>query len=356
VIQEPSSDYQVDSLTKFAFVPEVIGALRRIAEETDYRLVMVTNQDGLGTAAFPTDTFLPPHRLMLLTLQGEGVRFDEVLIDASFPDDNSPSRKPRTGLVDKYLNGSLDYEHSYVVGDRDTDMELAKNMGIRAIRYCPDACPDIRNDDGVQLCRSWNEIYRFVKNGSRQATVARKTAETDITITVNLNGTGQCSIDTGIAFFNHALEQIARHGSIDLHIAAKGDLEVDEHHTIEDTGIALGECFRAALGSKRGIERYAFALPMDDAKAEALLDLGGRAYLAWQVARFEREYVGDFPTEMAKHFFDSFCQSAKCNLHITACGENTHHTLEAIFKAFARCLRDAVRQTGTAMPSTKGTI
>jgi imidazoleglycerol-phosphate dehydratase/histidinol-phosphatase len=352
LIKEPATDYQVDSLSKFAFVPEVIGALRRIVEETDYHLVMVTNQDGLGTASFPLEDFLPLQQLLLNTLQGEGICFDEILIDKSLPEANAPTRKPRTGMVEKYLNELLDYEHSYVIGDRPTDVELAKNMGIRAIYFGENKVEEAH----VALCTpSWNELYSFIKNGSRQATVKRKTAETDVVVTVDLNGTGHSVLNTGIPFFDHMLEQIARHGNIDVHLTVTGDLKVDEHHTIEDTGIALGECFRAALGSKKGIERYAFALPMDESKAEVLLDFGGRACLVWN-ARFDREYVGEFPTEMAKHFFDAFCQSAKCNLHVTATGENTHHQLEAIFKAFARCLRDATRQTGTGIPSSKGVV
>jgi imidazoleglycerol-phosphate dehydratase/histidinol-phosphatase len=360
IIKEPATDFQVDNLNKFSFIPGVIGALRHIVEKTDYRLVMVSNQDGLGTAAFPTADFLPCHQLMLDTLSGEGVRFDEVLIDKSFPADNSPNRKPRTGMVEKYLNDLLDYDHSYVIGDRPTDVELAKNMGIRSIRLVTAADGDVPPSPDTKAealtFSSWNDISRFLIRGSRQATVTRTTAETDISVTLDLNGTGQCAVNTGIPFFDHMLEQIARHGGMDLHLAVDGDLEVDEHHTIEDSGIALGNAFREALGSKKGIERYAFALPMDEAKAEMLLDFGGRAYLAWNVAPFDREYVGEFPTEMAKHFFGSFCEAAKCNLHIAASGENAHHILEAIFKTFAKCLREAVRQTGTGIPSSKGII
>lgn len=352
IIKEPPVDFQVDSLAKLEFVPGVIGALRRIVEQTDYRLVMVSNQDGLGTDAFPMEDFLPPHEMMLATLAGEGVVFDDMLIDDSFPEANSPRRKPRTGMVEKYMNDTLDAANSYVVGDRLTDMQLAANMGIRGIFLGNEAVGDLP----VALCSgSWDEIYTFLKNGSRKATATRKTSETEITVELDLNGSGNNRIATGLSFFDHMLEQIARHGGVDLNITVKGDLHVDEHHTIEDTGIVLGECFREALGRKKGIERYGFALPMDESKAEVLLDFGGRVCLEWDVA-FNREYVGDFPTEMTKHFFASFCQGAACNLHVSARGENMHHLIEAIFKAFARSIKSAVNQTGTAIPSSKGTI
>lgn len=352
IIQEPPVDFQVDSLSKFEFVPGVIGALRRIVEETDYRLVMVSNQDGLGTPAFPMEDFLPPQELMLKTLAGEGIVFDEILIDESFPEDHSPRRKPRTGMVEKYLNEYLDYDHSYVIGDRLTDMQLAANMGIRGI-FLGDSFPE-----GLPVAlnsSSWGEIATFLKSGSRKAKICRKTSETSVLVELDLNGGGRPDIHTGIAFFDHMLEQIARHGGVDLTVKVSGDLEVDEHHTIEDTGIVLGECFAEALGRKKGIERYGFALPMDETRAEVLLDFGGRACLVWQV-ELCREYVGDFPTEMTKHFFDSFCQSCKCNLHVTASGENTHHLIEGIFKAFARAIKAAIRQTGTGIPSSKGVV
>lgn len=352
IIQEPPVDFQVDSLSKFEFLPGVIGALRRVVEETDYRLVMVSNQDGLGTPAFPMEDFLPPQELMLKTLAGEGVTFDDILIDDSFPEDNSPRRKPRTGMVEKYLNEYLDYENSYVIGDRLTDMQLAANMGIRGI-FLGDAptgdLPVVLNST------SWGEIATFLKSGSRKAKISRQTSETSVLVELDLNGSGRPDIHTGLAFFDHMLEQIARHGGVDLTVQVSGDLEVDEHHTIEDTGIVLGECFAQALGRKKGIERYGFALPMDEAKAEVLLDFGGRACLEWQV-ELSREYVGDFPTEMTKHFFDSFCQSCKCNLHVTASGENTHHVIEGVFKAFARAIKAAIRQTGIGIPSSKGVV
>lgn len=352
IIKEPPVDFQVDSLEKLEFVPGVIGALRRIVSETDYRLVMVSNQDGLGTPSFPMADFLPPQQLMLKTLAGEGIVFDEILIDESFPEDNSFRRKPRTGMVDKYLNEYLDYNNSYVIGDRLTDMQLAANMGIRGIflgENPGDELPITLNTF------SWDEIAAYLKAGSRKVAICRKTSETSVKVELDLNGEGRARIKTGLAFFDHMLEQIARHGGVDLAIEVAGDLQVDEHHTIEDTGIVLGECFAEALGCKKGIERYGFALPMDEAKAEVLLDFGGRVCLEWNVS-LEREYVGDFPTEMTKHFFASFCQGCKCNLHVTASGENTHHVVEAVFKAFARAVKAAVRQTGTGIPSSKGIV
>lgn len=352
LIKEPPGNFQVDRPEKLEFMPGVIGALRQITEETDYRLVMVSNQDGLGSMAFPMADFLLPQQILLKTLEGEGIVFDEILIDPSLPEENSPFRKPETGMVRKYLNEYLDYENSYVIGDRLTDMQLAANMGVKGIflgeKFTEEGQAEL-------VTTSWEKIAAFLKSGSRKAEMVRKTSETEIQCELDLNGQGACEITTGIAFFDHMLEQIARHGGVDLKIRVSGDLEVDEHHTIEDTGIVLGECFAEALGSKRGIERYGFALPMDEAKAEVLLDFGGRACLEWKVC-FHREYVGDFPTEMTRHFFASFCQGCKCNLHISAEGENTHHLIEAVFKAFARALRSAIRQTGKGIPSSKGKI
>lgn len=352
ILQEPSSDCQIDRLEKFEFIPGVIGALSQLAAETDYRFVMVSNQDGLGSPVFPLENFLPWQQLMLKTLEGEGVCFDEVLIDNSFPEEFSYRRKPSAGMVEKYLNELLDRENSYVIGDRLSDMQLAANMGIRGIYRGEEAPADLP----VACCtKSWFEIRDFLKRGCRRVKIERRTLETAVGVELDLNGCGRVGIETGIAFFDHMLEQIARHGGVDLHVQVKGDLEVDEHHTIEDTAIVLGEAFRETLGSKKGIERYGFALPMDESKAEVLLDFGGRACLVWDVA-FAREYVGNFPTEMTRHFFASFCESSKCNLHIEAKGENTHHLIEAIFKAFARCIRMAIRQTGTDIPSSKGTL
>ena len=352
IIREPETDFQIDELSKFCFFPGVIGALRKIAEETDYRLVLVTNQDGLGTGRFPAETFWPLQQLMERTLEGEGIVFDEILIDSSLPEEYSFGRKPGIGLVEKYLNENLDYENSYVIGDRLTDMQLAANMGLKGIYL---GMQDWKDLPVVYVSRDWNMIYAFLKQRSRRVERVRKTEETDVRISLNLEGSGRGKVHTGIAFFDHMLLQVARHGGVDLEIEVRGDLEVDEHHTIEDTGLVLGECFRTALGSKKGIERYGFALPMDDSKTEVLLDFGGRMYLKWEV-EFCREYVGDCPTEMIRHFFASFCQGCMCNLHVKADGENTHHLIESIFKAFARSVRAAVRQTGITVPSSKGMI
>ena len=353
IIEEPPGDCQVDRMEKLAFRPGVISALREIVRETDYRLVMVTNQDGLGTERFPMEAFRGPHEFMLRTLAGEGVCFDEVLIDGSLPEERSPFRKPGTGMVAGYLNEWLDRENSYVIGDRLTDMELARNMGVGGIY--------LGGEDTTELpvrlrTESWERVADFVRRGSRKAHRVRETAETWVEVELDLNGRGEADIATGIGFFDHLLEQIARHGGVDLRVRAEGDLRVDEHHTIEDTAIVLGGCFAEALGSKKGAGRYGFCLPMDESRAEVSLDFGGRAWLEWDV-RLAREYVGDFPTEMARHFFASFCQSGGCALHVAARGENTHHQLEAVFKAFGRCLRQAVARTeGEGVASTKGVI
>lgn len=352
LIREPQPDQQVDSLEKLEFLPGVIGALREVVELTDYRLVMVSNQDGLGTPVFSMESFLLPHQLMLKTFASEGIVFDDILIDPSFPEADSPFRKPGIGMVQKYLNEYLDYENSYVIGDRLTDMQLAKNMQIKGIFLGGETVEALP----IALSTaSWKEVVTFLKAGSRKAKVHRKTSETEVAIELDLNHLGVSQIDTGLKFFDHMLEQIARHGEVELKIKVTGDLEIDEHHTIEDTGIALGECFTEALGNKKGIDRYGFALPMDESKAEVLLDFGGRSCLVWDV-KFDREYVGDFPTEMTRHFFASFCQASKCNLHITATGENTHHVVEAIFKAFARTIKSAIKQTGGGIPSSKGVL
>lgn len=353
LIVEPPVTYQVDTLEQLEFLPGVIGALSRVLSQSDYELVMVTNQDGLGTEVYPEENFNSVQKSMLQTFAGEGVTFKEILIDRTFPEQNSPTRKPKTGLVEKYMNVTLDYANSYVIGDRMSDMQLAKNMGIRGI-YMGSEEPSPEMDIALKSC-SWAEIERFLMRGARRAVVERATKETQISIEVDLNGTGKGKIDTGLKFFDHMLEQIPRHGGIDVNIKVKGDLEVDEHHTIEDTGIALGECFKRALGSKRGVERYGFALPMDEAEAQVLLDFGGRYELVWSV-ELQREYVGDFPTEMLKHFFSAFGQACGCNLNIKAQGENTHHIIEAVFKAFARAIKQAVRVTGTEIPSSKGVL
>lgn len=353
LIREPQ-DEQVDDLAKLDFVPGVIGALSRIVNTTDYRLVMVTNQDGLGTESFPEETFWPAHRAMLRTFEGEGVRFDQVLIDRSFPQDNAPGRKPRTGMVTGYLNELLDYDNSYVIGDRRTDMELAVNMGIKGLYLgCEE---DVRDIPQARAVENWGQMAELILRGDRRVSLHRATSETDIRITLDLNGTGRSEIETSIGFFDHMLQQIARHGGVDLTIHAQGDLHVDQHHTIEDTAILLGECFARALGSKKGVERYGYALPMDEARAEVLLDFGGRHALVWDV-ELAREYVGDFPTEMTRHFFDAFAQTARANLHIRASGDNTHHVIEAVFKAVARAIRMAVaRSERGGIPSSKGVL
>ena len=353
IVEEPLDDCQIDSWEKLAFKPGVIGALREIARGTDYRLVMVSNQDGLGTERFPEEKFRGPHEFMLRTLAGEGVVFDEVLIDGSMPEDGSPFRKPGTGMLAHYLNEWLDRENSYVIGDRRTDMELARRMGIRGIFFGGESA------EGLPVAlrtNSWEEVASFVMRGSRRSHRVRETTETRVEVRLDLNGNGRGDMRTGIGFFDHLLQQVARHGGVDLFVRAQGDLEVDEHHTIEDTAIVLGDCFAEALGSRKGIGRYGFCLPMDESRAEVLLDFGGRGWLEWN-ARFRREYVGDFPTDMARHFFASFCQRAGCNLYMSAKGENTHHELEALFKAFGRAVGQAVRRTdGNGVASTKGVI
>jgi imidazoleglycerol-phosphate dehydratase/histidinol-phosphatase len=352
IIQEPPLDYQVDSLEKLQFVPGVIGALAAITKHTDYRLVMVTNQDGLGTPDFPREQFLPPHQRMLDTLAGEGITFDEILVDDSRPEDHSPRRKPATGMVEKYLDERLDRENSLVIGDRLTDMQLAANMGIRGIYLGKE---DTGTLPVVARLTRWEEIRDHLLAGGRRAALSRVTSETSISVSLDLDGTGQHHITTGIAFFDHMLAQIARHAAIDLRVDARGDLAVDEHHTIEDTALLLGACLREAIGSGKGIERYAFVLPMDEARATLAIDLGGRSHLEWDVP-LHREYLGDFPTEMTRHFFTSLCQEARCTLHVEARGENTHHVIESIFKAFARLLKAATRRDGHAIPSSKGTL
>ncbi|MGM9749490.1 MAG: bifunctional histidinol-phosphatase/imidazoleglycerol-phosphate dehydratase HisB [Candidatus Cryptobacteroides sp.] len=340
IIREPE-DEQIDSLEKLEFVPGAIGALSSLAK-LDFVLVMVSNQDGLGTPSFPEEDFHPAHNKMLKTLQGEGVVFDEILIDRSFPQDNAPTRKPRTGLLTAYMDGSYDLAASFVIGDRESDMELARNLGATGLKL-------------GEL--SWAEIAARVRASERRCTVSRKTAETDISICVDLDGGLESFSDTGLKFFDHMLDQLPHHGGISLQVRCKGDLEVDEHHTVEDVGIALGEALRTALGDKRGIDRYGFALPMDESRAMVLLDLGGRSELVWDV-HFTREYVGDVPTEMFRHFFKSMSDAMKANLYVKAEGENNHHIAEAVFKAFARTLRQAVRRDvfKGELPSSKGLL
>ena len=344
IIREPA-DEQIDSFDKLRFVPGVIRNLAFIREKLDFRFVMVSNQDGLGTSSFPEDTFWPVHNFILQTLEDEGITFDDILIDPHFPEDNAPTRKPNTGMVEKYMNDpEYDIANSYVIGDRETDRTFARNIGCKSL---------ILSDENM----SWNKITELLFAGERIAEVKRTTKETDIHIKVNLDGTGKCDISTGLGFFDHMLEQIGKHGMMDLMIHTKGDLEVDEHHTIEDTAIALGECILTALGDKRGIERYGYCLPMDDCLCSVALDFGGRPWLVWDAA-FKREKIGEMPTEMFLHFFKSLSDAAKMNLNIKAEGENEHHKIEGIFKALARSLKMAVRRDiyHYELPSTKGLL
>ncbi|MFZ5551700.1 MAG: bifunctional histidinol-phosphatase/imidazoleglycerol-phosphate dehydratase HisB [Bacteroidota bacterium] len=357
IILEPPVTFQVDSLEKLEFVPYAISALARIRRETDFELVMVSNQDGLGTPAYPNEAFESVQKKMLKILEGEGVVFDDIHIDTHFEKDNSPNRKPGTGMLTRYMNGKYDLASSYVIGDRITDVKLAKNLGAKALLIKNYDDPSSFSGDIELITDNWNAIADFLRFPARKKTVKRKTKETEIEITVDLDGTGQSKISTGLHFFDHMLEQIARHGNIDLEINCKGDLQVDEHHTIEDTAIVLGEVFSLALGNKRGMERYGFCLPMDDCLAQVALDFGGRNWIEWN-AEFKREKVGDMPTEMFFHFFKSFSDAAKCNLNIKAEGENEHHKIESVFKAFAKAVKMAVARdkSNAALPSTKGVL
>lgn len=353
IIKEPPTDFQVDSLEKLEFFPKAISNLRKIAEETDYELVMVTNQDGLGTASFPEETFWPAQYKMLKTLEEEGVIFSAIHVDKSFEHENAPTRKPRTGMLGQYMNGEYDLANSYVIGDRKTDVELAKNLGSKAIYLGTESF-----DEAALSASSWDEIYEFLRLPARKASVERNTSETEIKISLNLDGTGKCNIHTGIAFFDHMLEQLGRHGGTDLDIQVNGDLHIDEHHTIEDTALALGEAYLKALGDKKGIYRYGFLLPMDDALAQVAIDFGGRPWIVWE-AEYKREKIGEMPTEMFYHFFKSFSDAAKCNLNIKVEGDNEHHKIEATFKALARAIKMAVKwdlQALNQLPSTKGVL
>lgn len=358
LVIEPPIDYQLNSFEKLEFYPKVIRNLYEIRKRLNHEFVMVTNQDGLGTASFPEDTFWGVHNLMLHIFKGEGITFDDILIDRSFPDDNLPTRKPGTGMLGKYISGDYDMQNSYVIGDRITDVQLAKNLGCKAIlmNEVLDVPEELKAICALQSV-NWDRIADFLIAGERSAEVSRTTKETDIYVSVNLDGKGICNINTGLGFFDHMLEQIAKHGLIDLTVQTKGDLEVDEHHTIEDTGIALGEVIYKALGSKRGIERYGYCLPMDDCLCQVALDFGGRPWLVWD-AKFNREKIGDMPTEMFMHFFKSLSDSAKMNLNIKAEGENEHHKIEGIFKAFARALKNAKNRDifNFELPSTKGIL
>ncbi|PWE01214.1 bifunctional histidinol-phosphatase/imidazoleglycerol-phosphate dehydratase HisB [Marinilabilia rubra] len=363
IIKEPPTDYQIDSLEKLDFIPGAITNLNRIAKHLDFELAMVTNQDGLGTSSFPEDTFRPAQNKMLNTLKGEGIEFDNIHIDRSFPEDDAPTRKPRTGLLEDYFSDQYDLAGSFVIGDRITDIELAKNLGCRGIlvKSIDDGLPLLKEKNLTDICplctEDWEEIAGFLFQQERTATVERNTSETKIKVELKLDGTGACKIDTGLGFFDHMLEQIGRHSGCDLNIKVRGDLQVDEHHTIEDTALALGEAFKKALGDKRGIERYGFSLPMDDCMAHVALDFGGRPWLVWKT-KFKREKVGDLPTEMFLHFFKSFSDAAAANLYIKAKGKNEHHKIEGIFKALARSIKAAIRKDylNDQLPSTKGTL
>lgn len=350
ILTQPE-DEQVDTLEKFSFTPGAITGLARIAAETDFELVMVTNQDGLGTPSFPEETFWPSHNKMLSILESEGVRFSEMFIDRTLPEDNAPTRKPGTAMLVRYMAQGIDLENSYVIGDRLTDVEFAKNIGCNAIFF-----NSKKSEEAVLSSCNWQDILRFLKSKPRVATVIRKTKETDIRLELNIDGTGKSDIKTGIEFFDHMLDQIARHGSFDLMIEASGDKGVDGHHIIEDLAICLGEAFLKAAGSKKGIERFSFVLPMDDCLAQVAVDMGGRPWLVWK-ADFAYQKIGEMPTEMFYHFFKSFSDSAKCNLNIVAEGGNEHHKIEAVFKAFARALKNALKQSDNfALPSTKGKL
>ncbi|MEJ5960726.1 bifunctional histidinol-phosphatase/imidazoleglycerol-phosphate dehydratase HisB [Pedobacter immunditicola] len=365
LILEPE-DQQIDSFAKLVFYPKALYYLSKIARELDYELVMVTNQDGLGTDSHPELNFWPVHNFIMQTLANEDITFSDVIIDRTFAHENAPTRKPNTGLLQKYFNGEYDLANSFVIGDRINDIILAKNLGAKAIYLCnnltlgaaefQESTSELADFVGLKT-QNWMDIYTFLRAGSRTVVHERNTNETKISIKIDLDGTGKAAIHTGLNFFDHMLDQIARHGSIDLDIVTKGDLHIDEHHTIEDTGIALGEAFAKAIGNKLGLERYGFCLPMDDCLAQVAIDFGGRAWIVWD-AEFKREKVGDMPTEMFYHFFKSFSDAAKCNLNIKAEGDNEHHKIEAIFKAFAKAIKVALKRDAEklVLPSTKGLL
>jgi imidazoleglycerol-phosphate dehydratase / histidinol-phosphatase len=350
LILEPE-DFQIDSLEKLEFYPGVFQNLSRIVREMDFELVMVSNQDGLGTSSFPEETFWPAQNKLLQALESEGVTFQEILIDKSLPEDNAPTRKPGTALLNKYIYGNYDLKNSFVIGDRLSDVQLAANLGTQSILLNTKL-----EAEATLITDSWNEIYSFLKEKPRKTRLERTTNETSISIELNLDGTGKAGIQTGLPFLDHMLEQIAKHAVIDLTIEAKGDLEIDEHHTIEDIALTLGSCFVKALGSKKGIDRYGYLLPMDDCLAQAAIDFGGRPWLVWEVD-FKREMIGQVPTEMFQHFFKSFSDTALCNLNIKAEGENEHHKIEAIFKAVAKSIKMAIKKNQEfSIPSTKGSL
>jgi imidazoleglycerol-phosphate dehydratase / histidinol-phosphatase len=368
LIKEAPPTYQLDSFDKLEFYPGMFTYMRKIAEEMDYELVMVTNQDGLGTDSFPEVTFWPVHNFVMKSLANENIHFSEVCIDRTFAKDNAPTRKPATGMLTKYIsNPAYDLTNSFVIGDRITDIQLAKNLGCKGIWIKEDVTlgaaevndniEELRNTVVALETTDWQKIYEFLKLPPRKVLHQRNTNETKITIELNLDGTGKSNISTGLGFFDHMLDQVARHGNVDLTVQCTGDLHIDEHHTIEDTGIALGEAILKALGDKRGIERYAFVLPMDECLAQVAIDFGGRNWIVWD-AEFKREKIGEMPTEMFFHFFKSFSDTAKCNLNIKVEGDNEHHKIEAIFKAFAKCIKQAVKRDiqNNALPSTKGIL
>lgn len=351
LVIEPPIDFQLDRLEKLEFYPGVFKNLSRIANELDYDLVMVSNQDGLGTDTFPEENFWPAQNKILQAFKNEGIYFSEILIDRTFPEAKAPTRKPGTAMLTHYLKGNYDLQNSYVIGDRISDVKLAENMGCKSIYL------NTKNDIKADLITtSWEEIYRYLKKKPRKVQIIRKTAETKVDVTLNLDGSAKSQLNTGLSFFNHMLEQLARHGQFDLDISVQGDLNVDEHHTIEDVAITLGAAFDKALGERKGIERYGFLLPMDESLAQVAIDFGGRSFLVWDAA-FKREKIGDVPSEMFEHFFQSFCQNARCNLNIKCEGKNEHHKIESIFKAFAKVLKMACNRTNNfQIPSTKGSL
>jgi imidazoleglycerol-phosphate dehydratase/histidinol-phosphatase len=360
LIVEPKDTFQIDTLEKLEFIPGVFRNLYTIRKYLDYELVIVSNQDGMGTPGYPKENFDLVQHKMLLTFKNEGIVFDDILIDKSFEADHAPTRKPRTGMLTKYMQGDYDLKNSFVIGDRKTDIELARNLGAKSLFFNPE---DESGDQDFSIqttewtVKSWDEIYRHVSLGNRTATCERNTAETKIKVELDLDGSGKSDISTGIGFFDHMISQLARHSGCNLKVNVQGDLEVDEHHTIEDTALAIGETFYSALGDKRGLERYGYALPMDDCMAQVLIDFGGRPWLVWETD-FKREKIGEMPTEMFIHFFKSFSDAARCNLNIKAEGTNEHHKIEAIFKALARAIKMAIRRDvfDSTLPSTKGIL
>jgi imidazoleglycerol-phosphate dehydratase/histidinol-phosphatase len=366
IIDEPKTDFQIDSLEKLEFLPKALSNLRKIAEETDFQLIMVTNQDGLGTESFPEDTFWPAHNKMLKTMENENIHFSDIHIDRSFPQENLPTRKPGTALLNEYFDATkYDLANSYVLGDRATDVQLAVNLGAKAIFFTDGLTNSLiegftaeQKETTKLVTNDWDEIYEFLKLPQRIAIIERNTKETKIKIELNLDGTGKSEIHTGLGFFDHMIDQVAKHSGADLKIFVEGDLHIDEHHTIEDTALALGEAFLKALGDKKGTNRYGFLLPMDEALAQVAIDFSGRPWLVWD-ASFKREKIGEMPTEMFYHFFKSFSDTSKCNLNIKCEGDNEHHKIEAIFKAFAKSIKMAVKRNLNEMnslPSTKGVL